>query len=116
MSENSGNGEQSVTLDQAQGVSVPAPKPDKLSQREKRHYEHLEHIHDTELGLMGKFWGSKSEKPGNVSAILLIILTIFVGGIIFCRPPVENFSDIFAGLTSIITLILGYLFGSSDRR
>ena len=41
------------------------------------------------------------------------VLTL--GVLIFAFPESPVFGDIFAGLTSIITLILGYLFGSSDK-
>lgn len=105
-----------VSLAQAQQASVEAPKTDRLAADEEKFFNHEENMQNAQLGWIGKIWGAKSEKPGNVSAIILIILALYLGILIFNFSELETFGDIFAGLTSIITLILGYLFGSSDRR
>lgn len=61
-------------------------------------------------------WGVKSEESGNVSAIVARLLVAYLGILIFWHSGNQHFSDVFAGITSMVTLILGYLFGSSDRR
>ncbi len=67
------------------------------------------------LGWVGAVWGSKSEKPGNIAAIVAIVLLGFVGALIFGYSEWALFSETLAALMSTISLILGYLFGSSSR-
>lgn len=104
-----------ITLEQAEAVSVEPPKNDGLAQKEKDFFDHQQNMQNAQLGWIGRFWGAKTEKPGNVSALIALILSIYLGVLIFCIPNSERFDDVFGGLTSVITLILGYLFGSSDR-
>lgn len=71
-----------------------------------------------ELGWLGKPFGGRSEKPGNISA--LVIVCCFVAMIIVYENPPKaehgvTFERLFGALTSIITLILGYLFGSNEK-
>jgi hypothetical protein len=106
---------QKITLEQAEAVSVEPPKTDGLAHKEKDFFAHEENMQNAQLGWIGRFWGAKTEKPGNVSALIALILSIYLGVLIFCIPQSDRFDDVFAGLTSVITLILGYLFGSSDR-
>ena len=114
MSEN--DTKEPVTLEKAQQTTVAPPKPDRMAANEEKMFAHEENMQNAQLGWIGKIWGAKSEKPGNVSAIIALVLATYLGILIFCQPENENFSDVYAGITSIITLILGYLFGSSDRR
>lgn len=104
-----------VTLERAQEVTVLPPKPDRMAADEEKMFAHEENMQNAQLGWIGKFWGAKAEKPGNVSAIVALLLAIYLGVLIFVFPGSEKFGDVFGGLTSIITLILGYLFGSSDK-
>ncbi|WP_139250791.1 hypothetical protein [Palleronia salina] len=104
-----------VTLSQAQEATVSPPKPDRMAADEERMFAHEENMQNAQLGWIGQFWGAKAEKPGNVSAIVALLLAIYLGVLIFFFPDSSIFGDVFAGLTSIITLILGYLFGSSDK-
>lgn len=108
--------ESRTTLQSAQEAKIEPPKPDRLATDEGKFFSHEENMQSAQLGSIGKIWGAKSEKPGNVSAIIAILLAAYLGVLIFAQPESEKFDDVFAGLTSIITLILGYLFGSSDRR
>jgi len=105
-----------VSLEAAQKTTVPTPKPDKTAADEQKFFAHEENMQNAQLGWIGKIWGARTEKPDNVSAIIGIVLTVYLGVLIFWYPDNSQFSDIFSGITSIITLILGYLFGSSDRR
>lgn len=104
-----------VTLESAQQATVSPPKPDRMAADEEKMFSHQENMQNAQLGWIGKIWGAKSEKPGNVSAIIAILLAGYLGVLIFYQPDNARFDDIFTGLTSIVTLILGYLFGSSDR-
>lgn len=105
-----------VSLESAQATTVEPPKPDRMAGDEEKLFSHEENMQSAQLGWIGLIWGAKSEKPGNVSAIIAILLAFYLGMLIFWQPDNERFEDIFTGLMSIITLILGYLFGSSDRR
>ncbi len=105
-----------VSLEVAQQATVKPPKPDRMSADEEKFFAHEENMQNAQLGWIGKIWGAKSEKPGNVSAIIALLLAGYVGALVFLQPDNPRFDDVFTGLMSIITLILGYLFGSSDRR
>lgn len=72
-------------------------------------------MHKAKLGWVGAVWGSKSEKPGNIAAIVAIVLLFFVGVLIFKYSEWELFSETLAVVMSTITLILGYLFGSGAK-
>lgn len=95
--------------------------------RQKR--QHEREIFEGELGWLGKTFGGHKEKPGNISAIVILVCLLFLaltygvdtyvavkysGQGIAPIPPVMPFEHIFGGLTAIVTLILGYLFGSHD--
>ena len=105
-----------VSLEAAQQATVSPPKPDRMAADEEKMFAHEENMQNAQLGRIGKIWGAKSEKPGNVSAIIALVLATYLGLLIFCQPDNAHFDDVFSGITSIITLILGYLFGSNDRR
>ena len=104
-----------VTLQDAQEVKIEPPKPDQTARDEAAFFDYQQKMQNAQLGWIGRIWGSRHEKPGNVSAIIAIILTAYLGFMIFYFSESPLFGDIFSGLTSIVTLILGYLFGSSDR-
>jgi hypothetical protein len=106
---------QPISLETAQEATVTPPKPDKMALNEANFFSHQENMQNAQLGWVGRMWGARSEKPGNVSAIIALLLSAYLGILIFVFNDAALFNDIFAGLTSIITLILGYLFGSSDR-
>ncbi len=107
-----------VTLKKAEQATVsrPPPKPNRMAADEEKMFTHTENMQNAQLGWIGKIWGVKSEKPGNVSAIIALVLAAYLGLLIFWQPENEHFSDVFEGITSIITLILGYLFGSGVGR
>lgn len=110
-----------VTVEELTEATVPVPKPDKLAENERLQFEHAENKQKAELGWVGKIWGSRSEKPGNISAIVALILVLYIGFVLgFAlyseRVSLSDVSDTLSGITSIVTLILGYLFGSNDRR
>jgi len=110
-----------VTLKELAEATVQVPRPDQRATDEQAQFDHKERMQETQLGWVGKIWGSRSEKPGNISAIVALILVLYIGGLLATAlfSPNVSFSDVsdaLAGVTSIVTLILGYLFGSNDRR
>ena len=81
----------------------------------------------TELGWLGKFFGGRQEKAGNISAIVLLLCFLALAAVwlsdvgfqYYCTtrkldPPALPLDHAVAGIASIITLILGYLFGSNQ--
>lgn len=106
---------QPIDLQKAEKVGVIPPEPGDMVPKEIKEFEHQENMQNAKLGWVGKIWGARGEKPGNVSAIMALLLVIYLGILIFKFPKSPVFNDVFAGITSIVTLILGYLFGSSDK-
>lgn len=104
-----------ASLDDLSEATVAPPVPDKTAKNEAALFAHEENMHKAKLGWVGAVWGSKSEKPGNIAAIVAIVLLVFVGVLIFQYRDWALFSDTLAVLMSPITLILGYLFGSSSK-
>ena len=106
---------QNLRLEQVEQFPVSHRDNLRLARQEQAEYEHVENTQKNNLGLFGKLWGGRTEKPGNISALLLLVLVVFLGFHLFGNKPGEKFDEIFAGITSIMTLILGYLFGSTDK-
>lgn len=98
-------------------AATPEPTDPTMARNEAALFAHEQTMHKSKLGWVGAIWGSKSEKPGNVAAIVLIILLIFIGIILLKHTALGDlFSDTLALMMSTVTLILGYLFGSSSSR
>ena len=99
-------------------VEVPNAGGDTQSQREREQLAHKHAQFKKELGWLGLPFGGRREKPGNISA-LVIICCFFAMYLVYTQPPAQSlgvsFERLFGGLTSIVTLILGYLFGSNER-
>jgi len=107
-----------ITPEDISEATVAPPKNDKLSKDEASFF-HEEKMQKASLGWVGKVWGSRSEKPGNIAAIVALIILIFLGWLLYYGTTSdEGFSSVeetFALLSSTLTLILGYLFGSSSN-
>lgn len=82
----------------------------------------------SELGWIGKVFGGRNEKPGNISAVVIVLcflgLAMVWGTDVYSNfyfathkinAPVMPVGHILSGLASVITLVLGYLFGSNNR-
>ena len=96
-------------------VATPEPRNDAMARNEIASFAHEENMQKTQLGLVGWIWGSKSEKPGNIAGIVLIILLVFIGCLLFKFNTWDLFADTLTALMSTVTLLLGYLFGSSGK-
>jgi len=110
-----------VNLRDLEEATVSPPVPDQKAKGEREQFRHAEKMQETQLGWVGRIWGSRSEKPGNISAIVALILVLYLGVLFtfaLCSSEVSlaDIADTVSVITSIITLILGYLFGSNDRR
>lgn len=120
-----------VPLESISNAPVEVPKtPSDLSaqlERENLAREYEGRQHARELGWMGKPFGGKNEKPGNISAAV-VVLCFLILGVVWATDtwisvnitaknvePLMPFERMFSGLMSIITLVLGYLFGSNDK-
>jgi len=111
--------EENVSLDAIDKTSVSIPK--NRGGKATSELDQLTHEQETfknELGWLGRPFGGRKEKPGNISG-LVIVACFALLLVAYLYPPTDNlgmtFEQIFAGLLSIVTLILGYLFGSNDR-
>ena len=104
-----------IDINDVRATEVSAPKISRRADDEKEYFDHKENMQHAELGWLGKIWGGRSEKPGNVGAVVLVFLVLIIIYMAVFKHDVTNFKDIMTGFSSIITLILGYLFGSSDR-
>ncbi|MGQ4273938.1 hypothetical protein [Terrihabitans sp. B22-R8] len=106
-------------------TEVPSATPGASAHKEASMLAHEAEQFKKELGLLGIPFGGRSEKPGNISA-LVICVSLALIFIIYAAERIISvkfgdsvssfdFDRIFGALTSIITLVLGYLFGSNER-
>ncbi|TKG94112.1 hypothetical protein EYV94_15290 [Puteibacter caeruleilacunae] len=79
-------------------------------------------LRDKELGWLGKIFGGRELTASNISGALIILLLIIgvtlTCFLIFCSKPEDDISieGIWSILTPIITLTLGYVFGSKPEK
>lgn len=105
----------SVGVDDIRRSEPNVPEPDEKARKEQASYDHQYRTQQAELGVIGKFIGCNAEKPGNISFIAIIICFIIIFTAAFCSA-ISDFEKILSSLGSVITLALGYLFGSSGKR
>jgi hypothetical protein len=112
------NVKETVTAEQARGVRPNVPEPDPLALQEAKN-AHENNMHKNERGWVGAVFGSRSEKPGNVALIVILLCFVFAM-LAFVHLDMAKDSELFFKLLSVVSglvsLALGYLFGSSDRR
>jgi len=62
-------------------------------------------------------FGGGSEKTGNIAAIVLFLCVLFIPVVYFYGDDKRALGSekVFAGLISLITLVLGYLFGHGAK-
>ncbi len=99
-------------------VEIPDGDSKNLARKESDHLAHEQEYFKKELGWLGRPFGGRSEKPGNISA-LVIVLCFAAMAIVYMYPDKlgtgVSVKEAFQSLMSVVTLILGYLFGSNDR-
>lgn len=66
-----------------------------------------------ERGMLGHFFGTKEHAPTNIAGFLLIACVLGLGAVALIAPEQvrENARDIVTGILSLITLIVGFIFG-----
>lgn len=71
----------------------------------------------TDRGLIGSVFGSRENVPNNVAAIIAVAATIALFGVFAFGEDNEKLprEKIVSTLVSIITLVLGFLFGRSSK-
>lgn len=86
--------------------------------RQELEYNHAQATQRSEQGWIGRYLGSKSEKPGNVAFIVIIICFMVIGIAAHkmdLKTEFDNFMKLATALFAIITGALGYLFGSNSN-
>lgn len=69
-----------------------------------------------EIGWLGKFWGSPKTSPNNIAGFTIVLLLLLgIGWTTICED-FSNTKDLWAIITPIITLALGYLFGEKSKK
>lgn len=113
------------SLDDISKAPTEIPQTDGDSgKKEERLLAHERDTFKSELGIVGRIFGGRSEKPGNISGLFLAFAAVFLVVAYAVQIYIDvvypdhheiamSFDKIFGGMTSIITLILGYLFGSN---
>lgn len=109
-----------VDVDSIDSAQVKIPKTGNSGA--KSELDQLDHEHKTfqnELGILGKLFGGRREKSGNISGLVVVVCLIMMIIAAFLYSQGDStrmyFETIFSGLLSVVTLTLGYLFGSSDK-
>jgi hypothetical protein len=114
------NQKEEASIDVEKITSAPVEVPDDaaLAKKESFHLAHEQEYFRKELGWLGRPFGGRTEKPGNISA-LVIVLCFVAMAVVYLKPEgLGNgitIKEAFQSLMSVVTLILGYLFGSNDR-
>ena len=104
-----------ISLEEAQKVPVSPPRGD-TTELDVFKLEHEERTQQATIGFIGKWFGAGAEKSGNISAIIALFVLLYLFGLTRYFHGHENFMDLVSSAFSILTLILGYLFGSSSHR
>jgi hypothetical protein len=68
-----------------------------------------------DIGWIGKCFGSSSEKPGNIVAIVIVFSILIVVITLFSQVDSSTKREISTIFGGIITASLGYLFGKSTN-
>lgn len=106
-----------VSAEDARRAEPNVLEPDALAFKEADH-AHAQAMQKAEHGSIGRLLGSRSEKPGNVASIVILLCFVFIC-LAFYRLDIQNMSDLFMKIVSasfsVVGLALGYLFGSSAR-
>jgi hypothetical protein len=69
-------------------------------------------MHKQEKGWIGVLCGSRSEKPGNVAFLVIVLAFVLIIVALVRIGLTPDFFKLAAACASLITLSLGYLFGA----
>jgi hypothetical protein len=107
-----------ISVEEARKAEPTVREPDALALAEIEN-NHAQATHHAEQGSIGHFLGSRSEKPGNVAFIVIIICFLIIVGAFWridLKQDFDNFMKFSSALFAIITGALGYLFGSGTAK
>src|SRR5438045_3840750 len=82
-----------VSLDQARRAEPTVREPDALATLERKN-AHEQATQKNEQGALGRWLGSRSEKAGNISFIVIIVCFLFIG-IAFLKMDIKSEFDSF---------------------
>jgi hypothetical protein len=99
-------------------AQAPTSSKTKTDNKELASFEHEQIIQKANIGIFGKLLGGGSEKAGNISGIIVTLLIIYVSVVTYFYLIHDKTAalELLETPFSIITLILGYLFGSSVKK
>jgi hypothetical protein len=112
------HGEEPIALDAISTSPVEVPIADEKARREQETLAHERGQLKQEMGIVGRFVGGRAEKAGNISALVIVVcIVFFIAAYFLPYPPPEkvSFDRVIGLVSSLITLALGYLFGSKDK-
>ena len=78
-------------------------------------------LRQSEKGWVGSFWGSNNNAPNNIAGIVILLLLTF--GLLYTfiiiiwyptKDVASNIRDLWAIISPLITLGMGYLFGKKS--
>lgn len=109
----SDTGIESLTINP--GAETPTASPVSITGNQEKNFFNqgaLEYKHkeaQLNVGLLGKLFGNGTAASANIAGLVVLVLLIFIG-VSLTMPSAEGgpFRD---KITSVITLVLGYLFG-----
>jgi hypothetical protein len=104
----------------ASNVNPDLPRDKALASKIIENQNELK-LRESEKGWIGSLWGSSKNAPNNIAGIVILLLLTFglvCTSIIVIWYPTKDVSpsikDLWAVITPIITLGLGYLFGKKS--
>ncbi|MDE5629142.1 MAG: hypothetical protein K2I69_06225 [Muribaculaceae bacterium] len=88
-----------------------------------KEYSHRKEMLDKELGRLGHLFGSRSHSARTIAFVIvisvLLISTAILACVYFCAPAnseCKQFELIWTNTIPVVTLTLGYLFGSGSNQ
>jgi hypothetical protein len=110
---------QPVSIDKIATAPVDVPDAGAVNDAKKEaEFLHQRESFKSELGWLGKPFGGKSEKPGNISALVIVLCFGAMFSVYFFPRELGggiSLKEAWQSIMSVVTLILGYLFGSNER-
>lgn len=87
-------------------------------QQQEQQQQHEINLAYTELGIIGRLFGSKENSSKNITAIICLIMLLGVSTIslcvYFCSGDIAFVKSMWQSISPLITLSLGYLFGKNN--
>jgi hypothetical protein len=78
-------------------------------------YNHALREKTTDMGLIGRVFGSSAEKPGNIAGFAIIVFSLMFAGVLIWGGDTSSLSkkDELVLVGGFISLTLGFIFGRS---